>query len=104
MLWEIFKEIWKLPALEAGSFSVLGGGAAHLFPEGLCEIAHILKTAADGNVRYFFSGFCQQFCGLLDTVLLQVLDGSGSDGLTKTPQTLTFTDRGAGSDGSSSEF
>ena len=88
----------KMPALQAGIFSVLGGGAVHGFPEGPGKITHILKSAGCGNVRYFFLGFSQQFGCLPEPVLLQILNGSGTYGRAETAQAFTFADGCTGSD------
>ena len=93
-----------MPALWAGIFSVLGGRTAELLPEGLCEITHVLKSTADCNVGYFLRGFRKQLCGVLDPVLLQILNGSGSDGIAETAQAFTLTDRSSGSNISGGEF
>ena len=93
-----------MPALRAGIFSVLGGSTSHLLPEGFGEITHILKTAADGNIRYFQPGFCQLFGRLPDAVLLQILNWCSTDGFAETSQTFALADRGSGSDGSGGEF
>ena len=85
-------------------FSVLGRGTAHVFPEGFCEIAHVLETAANCNIGNFLSGFRQKRCSLPDTELLEILYGGGADGFAETSQTFAFADTDRGSDISGGEF
>lgn len=98
------KEIFKMPALSAGIFSVFSWDTAHGFPEDFGEVTHILKTAPYSDVGHLVPGLCQQSGSLLNPVLPQILDRSGTDGRAETAKTFAFADGSTGSDGSGAEF